>query len=78
MGKTPSERKLCKLLPKGYATVRAGRGGHIQIKKPNGDLLRFKHGPKAGLPVSVSSSPKSDGMHKVIRDLKLAGVRFRG
>ena len=75
---SPEERKLLKLLPKGYATVRSGRGGHIQVLKPNGNLLRFRSGPKAGLPISISSSPKSDSKHKVIRDLKAAGVSVRG
>lgn len=75
---TPEERKLLKLLPKRYATVRSGRGGHIRVIKPNGNLLRFRNGPKTGLPVSISSSPKSDSYHKVIRDLKLAGVSVLG
>jgi len=75
---SPEERKLLRLLPKGYATVHSGRGGHIQVVKPNGKLVRFRNGPKAGLPVSISSSPKSDSFHKVIRDLRLAGVSVRG
>jgi hypothetical protein len=75
---TPSERKLSKVLPKGYFTERSGRGGHIRIYDSSGKLVRFKIGPKAGLPISVSCSPGNDNwIREVMRDLKAAGVRRR-
>lgn len=72
---TPSERKLSKLLPKGYSTTRAGRGGHIRIVNEYGQIVRFLSGPKHGLPISVSSSPgNGNWIHEVRRDLKAAGI----
>jgi hypothetical protein len=76
---TPSERKLSRILPKGYSTTRVGRGGHIRIVNPSGYIVRFIFGPKRGLPVSVSSSPGNDNwIREVIRDLKRAGITVRG
>jgi hypothetical protein len=76
---TPSERKLNRILPKGYSTIRSGRGGHIRIVNSCGELVRFNDGPKFGLPVSVSCSPgNGNWIHEVIRDLKAAGVKVRG
>jgi hypothetical protein len=76
---TPSERQLNRILPKGYSTIRSGRGGHIRIISPRGELVRFKAGPKYGLPVSVSCSPgNGNWIREVIRDLIAAGVKVRG
>ena len=62
-----SIRIIQRFLPKGYSLEHRGRGKHITLIGPDGDVIRD---PKTGMPVTFSNSPGGDWENKVKRDIK--------
>lgn len=55
------------MLPKGFTLEHRGRGKHIQVIDPNGNVVRDK---KTGMPVTFSNSPGGNWEDKMKRDIK--------
>ncbi len=64
MGTTPSERFLKNILPKGFTTARSGRGKHIRIVCPDGEILRDKN---TNMPITISSTPAGSNWENRIK-----------
>lgn len=56
------------MLPKGFTLEHRGRGKHIHIIDPQGEVVRDK---RTGMPVTFSNSPSGGNWEgKVKRDIK--------